>query len=68
MNALKEASGKWSSSRILGAVIVANILGILNWAALAGNWETVRHVSIELVLLAGALYGINRYTATKAPQ
>jgi len=66
VNPFTEAKdGKWSSSRLLGAGIVVAVVIVLLWATAEGEWETARTLSLELLLLAGALYGINRFSQPK---
>ena len=58
-----ETDGKVSFSRVMGAVIIAVVLTVYVRAAWSGEWETIRALSIDLMLLAGALYGLNKWKA-----
>lgn len=63
MTALKEENGKHSFSRIVATAIVAVMFLVLLYAVVRDQWETVRSLASELMLLAFGLYGLNRAPA-----
>ena len=65
MKILCEKDGKRSFSRTMGAVITVCVLAVYLAAAIAGNWETVRAMTLELLGLAAVLYGVNKWGAAR---
>lgn len=63
MQIFKDASGKISYSRITGAVIiVANLTATIRLAWL-GTAPQLADIPLNWAMLAGALYGLNVFTA-----
>ena len=64
----ESGTGKWSSSRLLGAFIVFNVLGLMWAATMADKWSMAETIGLSLLGMATALYGINKLSAGKPPE
>ena len=67
MSMLRERNGKLSSTRCIATAIVVNALALMWSAAYVGNWDITHLIVLELLTLAGALYGVNKLSQPKEP-